>query len=102
MKLIDICVGKTQELDISGQAIKTAYLKEAVSGPVQVNAFGIAGNDVAVHTDAVYAFSQEDYGYWADRLGADPEEWSSGLFAENLLVSGLSEQELKVGDVVSV
>ena len=48
MKVIHVCVGKTKDLEIRGQAVKTAYLKSAVSGPVSVNDYGIEGNDVAV------------------------------------------------------
>lgn len=102
MKLLDICIGKTQELDINGQSVKTAYIKESISGLVRVNALGIEGNEVAVHTDAIYAFTQENYPYWADRLKVDQAQWSSGVFAENLLISGLQERDLRVGDIVAI
>ena len=102
MKLIDICIGKTRELDIHGQPVKTAYLKHRVIGPIQLNEHGIEGNEVAVHTDAVYAIAPEHYKYWAERLDAKVENWAPGYFAENLSVAGLDEAQLQVGDVLSI
>lgn len=102
MKLIDICIGKTQELDIHGQPVKTAYLKHRVTGPILLNERGIEGNEVAVHTDAVYAIAPEHYKYWAARLDAKAENWAPGFFAENLSIAGLDEAQFQVGDVLSI
>ena len=82
---------KTKEQNIRGQAVKTAFLKSCVSGPIRIDRSGIEGNDVAVHTDAVYAIAQEHYQYWANKLGADSKDWPPGFFAENLMISKLDE-----------
>ncbi|MBB4633753.1 MOSC domain-containing protein [Sphingosinicella soli] len=102
MKLLDICIGKTRTLTINGHEVKTAYLKEAVPGPWKITEGGLEGNEVAVHTDAVYAFAREGYDFWAERLGVDPAEWQPGVFGENLTVSGLNEQDLRLGDEVEI
>ncbi|UYM14643.1 MOSC domain-containing protein [Endozoicomonas euniceicola] len=102
MKLLSVSTGKVRSLDIDGQRVKTAFLKEAVSGPVRVELNGIEGNEVAVHTDAIYAIAQEHYGYWAEKLGADSKSWPVGYLGENLTVSGLDEAALQVGDKVSI
>ena len=102
MKVIHVCVGKTKEQNIRGQAVKTAFLKSCVSGPIRIDRSGIEGNDVAVHTDAVYAIAQEHYQYWANKLGADSKDWPPGFFAENLMISKLDEGQLRVGDVVAI
>ena len=102
MELKHICIGKTRELDIRGQKVRTAFIKEAASAPVQVNEQGLEGNDVAVHTDAVYAIAPEHYDYWAEQLDADVNDWSPGFFAENLSIAGLDESRFQVGDILSV
>ena len=102
MKLINVCIGKTQELDIHGQSVKTAYLKTPMTGPVRINEHGIEGNEVAVHTDAVYAIAPEHYQFWADWLDVKFEGWSPGFFAENLSIAGLDEAQFQVGDVLSI
>ena len=102
MKLKHISVGKTKILDINGTGVETAYLKEPTKGPVNITMNGVEGNDVAVHTDAIYAFAAENYEYWAKRLNADAKDWRPGHFAENLTISGLNEDDFSVGDIISV
>jgi len=102
MRLESVCTGKTRHLDIRGQSVKTAFLKSAVSGPVQVTLDGLQGNEVAVHTDALYAISLQHYQHWAERLDVDVVDWAPGFFAENLRIDGLDETALNVGDVLSV
>ena len=102
MKLASVCVGRTQNLRIRDQNVTTAFLKSAVAGPVRVRSDGLEGNDVAVHTDAVYAIAEEHYGYWASRLGQDIADWPHGHFGENLTISGLDESQLHVGDILAI
>jgi len=102
MKLTKIFIGKTKDIDIRGHSVKTAYLKEPVDGPIQVNEDGLEGNEVAVHTDAIYAIAEEHYTYWSDQLGEDSCDWSPGIFSENFLISGLTEEQLQVGDVFAI
>ena len=102
MKVTDICIGKTTTVKIRGQEMTTAYLKQAIDGPATVTANGIEGNEIAVHTDAIYAFSKQNYSYWSERLNTDSAEWKPGFFAENLLVDSLPEQSLQVGDIICV
>jgi len=102
MKLVSVCVGRTQNLRIRDQNVTTAFLKAPVEGPVRVSANGLEGNDVAVHTDAVYAIAEEHYGHWAEQLGRDVADWPHGFFGENLTIRGLDESQLHVGDILSV
>jgi uncharacterized protein len=102
MRLRSVNVGRTQSHEINGQAVQTAYLKQPVAGPVRVTREGIEGNDVAQHTDAVYAFAEETYEYWAGLLGADREAWPPGYFGENLTIAGLDEHNLCLGDRVRI
>ena len=102
MRLKNICAGKTQQQEIRGQSVTTAYIKTALTGAVEVTINGIAGNDVAVHTDDVYAIAEEHYSHWARRLKVSANAWAPGFFAENLTISGLNEKELNVGDVLRI
>lgn len=102
MKLTKIFTGKTKDIDIRGHSVTTAYLKEPVDGRIRVNKDGVEGNEVAVHTDAVYAITEEHYAYWVEQLGEDSCDWSPGIFAENFLISGLNEEQLQVGDVLAI
>ena len=102
MKLEAVCLGKTATINIRGHDVKTAYRKSPVDTPVDITRDGLAGNEVAVHLDAIYAIAAENYGYWSKELGVDPEGWPPGTFAENLTISGLPESELQVGDTFAI
>ncbi|WP_257276319.1 MOSC domain-containing protein [Endozoicomonas sp. SESOKO4] len=102
MKLTAICIGKTKRHNIRGHGVTTAYLKFEVHGPVRVHASGIEGNEVAVHNDHIYVVSTTTYAYWKERLGGNDEDWPMGRFAENLVIDGLDEVALAVGDVLRI
>ena len=92
MKLVSVCVGRTQNLRIRDQNVTTAFLKGPVERPVRVSANGLEGNDVAVHTDAVYAIAEEHYGHWAEQLGRDVADWPHGLFGVRLSANSRNPQ----------
>jgi ferredoxin-NADP reductase/MOSC domain-containing protein YiiM len=102
LRLISVNVGAASTVDINGQPVRTAYLKQPVAGRARVTRAGLEGNEVAVHTDAVYAFAHEQYARWAQELGADAAQWMPGHFAENLTIAGLDEHALSVGDRLRV
>jgi ferredoxin-NADP reductase/MOSC domain-containing protein YiiM len=102
MVLRSINIGLTRTVEIKGQRVRTAYLKEPTDRPVHIGAHGLEGNETAVHTDAVYALAAEHYAFWAARLGVHPASWPPGLFGENLTIDGLDEHALRIGDRVRV
>ncbi|WP_252179366.1 MOSC domain-containing protein [Endozoicomonas sp. 4G] len=102
MKLSAICIGRTKRQNIRGHGVTTAYLKSEVQGSVRVHATGIEGNEVAVHKDHIYAVSTTTYRYWQDRIGGNDKDWPMGRFAENLVIEGLDEAALAVGDVLYI
>lgn len=102
MRLTAISVGRTRTIEINGCAVRTAFVKNPVPGRVRISREGVDGNEVAVHTDAVYAFAWEAYGYWAAMLGKADAQWPPGFFGENLTVAGLDEGALRIGDRVRV
>jgi ferredoxin-NADP reductase/MOSC domain-containing protein YiiM len=98
MRLNSVNVGKATAVVINGQSVHTAYLKQPVQGRVRMTRDGPEGNEVAQHTDSVYAFAEENYAWWAAALGTDGSAWTPGHFGENLTIAGLDERALCIGD----
>ncbi len=80
---------------------RTSIDKQPVSGPVEVDTLGLAGDQVSDTRhhggvdQAVYAFAREDLDRWAEVLG---EEIRDGQFGENLTTSGLDVNESEIGE----
>jgi MOSC domain-containing protein YiiM len=94
---------------IAGRRIATAIHKRPVAGRVGVGPLGLAGDeqaDLARHgglSKAVYAYPQAHLAFWQTvRAQARQALWDEpvppGLFGENLLLAGLREQDLWIGD----
>jgi MOSC domain-containing protein YiiM len=102
MKLISLNVGRPRLIVYNGTTIDTGIFKNPVSAPIQLRTLNLDGDrqaDLTVHGGpykAVYAYPSEHYPFWRNEL---PElEFPSGMFGENFTTSGLSEDELNVGD----
>ena len=80
---------------------RTAIDKRPVHGPVDVGRLGLAGDEVADSRhhggvfQAVYAYAQEDLGYWGRELG---REVPPGMFGENLTTSGIDVNASVLGE----
>jgi MOSC domain-containing protein YiiM len=94
-------VGAPRHLEWEGRIVETSIWKQPVKGPVPVRGMNLRGDDQAdrrVHggpDKAVYAYSSEDYVWWASTLG---NELTPGIFGENLTVSGLALGGALVGE----
>jgi MOSC domain-containing protein YiiM len=94
-------VGRAQEVFWHGQTIRTAIWKQSVQGPVMLRGVNLVGDDQAdrsVHGGeykAVYAYSMEDYEFWAT---AGKFEVRPGLFGENLTLQGLDLSRAIIGE----
>ena len=79
------------------------FIKQPVACPVHVTRLGIVGDGVADRVNhggpdkAVLAYSAEHYPGWSAELGIGSLPF--GAFGENLSVSGLTEDDVCVGDV---
>ena len=102
MKLISLNVARPRLAVYKGTTINTGIFKEPVTGPVQLSTLNLEGDrqaDLSVHggpNKAVYAYPAEHYTYWQNELPGVNLPW--GMFGENFTTSGLSENELHVGD----
>jgi MOSC domain-containing protein YiiM len=94
-------VGTPVDVGWAGSLGRTAIAKTQVSGPVDVRALGIDGDEVADKKDhggvyqAVYAFAREDLDLWSDRLG---RRLPDGMFGENLTTEGIDVNEALIGE----
>lgn len=94
-------VGAIREVEWRGELVRTGIWKRPVDGPVAVVGVNLAGDDQADRTvhggpdKAVYAYSVEDYAYWAER---EAFMVYPGLFGENLTVEGLDLRAARAGE----
>jgi MOSC domain-containing protein YiiM len=97
-------IGTPQPLD--GLKYPTAYWRQPVDGPVAVGKLGLAGDRVGnprVHggpEKAVYAYPASGYAGWRTEFPALATRFVAGAMGENLVVEGLDEATLCLGDVI--
>jgi MOSC domain-containing protein YiiM len=106
MKLTSLNVGRPRLIVYNGTTIDTGIFKNPVSGPIQLRTLNLDGDrqaDLTVHGGpykAVYAYPSEHYPFWQRELPGI--EFPPGMFGENFTTSGLSEDELHVGDRLQI
>lgn len=109
MRVLQVSVARAREVHIQGRKVLTAIAKQPVQGPVAVHALGLQGDeqaDLSLHgglSKAVYAYPSEHLALWRTlRAQAKVALWDEplppGLMGENLLLQGLVEETLWVGD----
>ena len=111
MRLVSIQVGTPRTVGTPGtknrmeREFTSAIWKSAVAGPVRVGPLGLAGDSVYDTRDhggpdqAVLMYAAAHYPRWEQELGRRLEP---GAFGENLLVDGLDEDTVCIGDVYQV
>lgn len=78
--------------------------REAVGAPVMLRRLGFEGDQVAdtkVHggaDKAVHLYPAEHYPYWTAKLDGHPLLSAAGAFGENISASGLTEEQVRIGD----
>jgi len=108
IRITSVNVGKAETIVHGGTSRTTGICKRPLAGPVAVSESGLDSDEVldAKHhggpDQAVYAYSVEDYDWWAAETGRD---FAPGLFGENLTIAGLPGNlyigdRLLIGDVV--
>jgi MOSC domain-containing protein YiiM len=109
IKVLQVCVGRARQATIGHRQVLTAIAKAAVAGPVAVHTLGLEGDeqaDLTVHgglAKAVYAYPSEHLPFWQTvRAQARVATWGEalppGALGENLLLQGVQEHELWIGD----
>jgi MOSC domain-containing protein YiiM len=99
-RVISVNVGLPRTVRWAGRLVTSGIWKEPVNGRVVVEGINLHGDDQAdrrVHggpDKAVYAYSTEDYTWWADVLGRD---LGAGTFGENLTTEGIDLSGCVIG-----
>lgn len=115
-QLLSINTSGATPLQINGRTVLSGINKRAVSTPdapkrIAVRPLGLEGDeqvDSSVHgglSKAVYAYPVEHYPFWQTvRAQAKVAGWNEalphGMLGENLTISGLTEGEVWIGDVL--
>lgn len=105
MKIQTLSVGMPSVLQTSPRKVISGIDKASVSQRLTVSSEGIAGDgqaDTNAHggvDKAVYAYAAEHYDYWREILGHDLR---AAQFGENLTVSGLLEDTIRLGSTYRV
>ncbi|HXX57432.1 MAG TPA: MOSC domain-containing protein [Thermodesulfovibrionales bacterium] len=95
-------IGLPKKEVFHGREIVTGICKVPVSGPIVLGELGFEGDgvgDLKHHggpDKAVCVYSADHYPYWENVFGT---RLPSAPFGENLPVSGLREDEVRIGDV---
>src|SRR6516162_8869651 len=106
MKVVSLNVGLPRTVQWKGKAVSTGIFKTPVSGRIRLRSLNFDGDrqaDLAVHggpDKAVYAYPAEHYPYWRGELPDAEVPW--GAFGENLTTTGLTEEEVRIGDLFRV
>lgn len=106
MKLLSVNVSSPQTVMYQGKPVSTGIFKKPVSGRVMLRKLNLEGDQQAdrqVHGGvdmAVYAYPFEHYGYWQTELARTALAY--GQFGENFTIEGLTEEHVRVGDVVAL
>lgn len=106
MQIISINVAMPKTIDIKGRPVLTAIYKEPVANSVWLGPLGLTGDgqaDLTVHGgehQAIYSYPFEHYDYWQNRLNTP--QLGLGTFGENFTVCGILEDEICVGDILSI
>ncbi|TWD55848.1 MOSC domain-containing protein YiiM [Agrobacterium vitis] len=103
MKITAVCLGQPQKLE--GKSYKTGIFKAPVTGPVMVDAHGLVGDSILNRKhhggpdQAIYLEGSLTLNWWQEQLGTalDP-----GTFGENLVIDGLDNRDLAVGDRLQI
>ncbi|MFP4610976.1 MAG: MOSC domain-containing protein, partial [Thiohalophilus sp.] len=89
---------------VKQRTVRTGIYKIPAPGPVTVSRLGLQ-DDVRIEIrkmglehSAVYAYPFEHYDYWQKELGRE-EAFPVGQFGENLTVTGLLENAVRIGDL---
>jgi len=109
MRVLQVNTGGAKEVTIAGRRTLTAIGKTPRAGAVPVHPLGLDSDeqaDLHVHgglAKAVYAYPSEHRAFWRTvraqaKVALWTDEVAPGLFGENLLLEGLTEDQLWIGD----
>lgn len=103
MNILAVCRGGAERL--AGKTYKTGINKHAINGHALLDREGIVGDAICNRKyhggpeQAVYVEGTLTLSWWAEELGRD---LPPGTFGENLVIDGLDNRDVAVGDRFSI
>jgi MOSC domain-containing protein YiiM len=103
MKIVSLNVGRPEKKEWQGKVVMTSIFKKPVIDRRRVSFTNIEGDEQAdprVHggiNKTVYSYDTSHYEHWKNILQRD--DWSYGLFGENLTTEGLIDDEVRIGNI---
>jgi MOSC domain-containing protein YiiM len=104
--VLAVHVGRVRPLGPEG--VPSGFVKNAVEGPVRVRSLGLEGDeqaDLRVHggfDKAVYGYAVSNYSGWRADFPAHAALFVPGGVGENLVLEGLDEASVCIGDVHAI
>jgi ferredoxin-NADP reductase/MOSC domain-containing protein YiiM len=104
--VLSVNVGVPRDVEWRGRRLRTAIWKFPVDGRRWVARLNVAGDDQADRVGhggehrAVFVYQLDSYRYWERELGRGLD--GPGQFGENLTVTGLADDEVRIGDRLRV
>jgi ferredoxin-NADP reductase/MOSC domain-containing protein YiiM len=101
-QVVSINVGLPRDIVWRGERVHTAIWKQPVQGRIAARRLNLEGDgqgDLAGHGGehrAVMVYQIDAYRYWETQLGRN--DFSYGQFGENFTVTGLPDNEVRIGD----
>jgi len=105
-RVVSVNVAEPTMMATSHGPVLSGIGKMPAAGPVMLRWLNLDGDrqaDLTVHggrDKAVYCYAFEHYAWWAAELGREPGE--PGWFGENLTLTGLLEDAVRIGDIYRV
>ncbi|ABQ67798.1 Nitric oxide dioxygenase [Rhizorhabdus wittichii RW1] len=101
-KVIALSRAMPQMVEMRGRPVQSSIVRDPIPGPLEIVSDGPADNMTAVHTEHMLAFNAEHYDFWAAETGTDRQRWNWAWWGENLTITGVDEESLRVGDIVRI
>src|ERR1035437_3558163 len=102
MKVLSTNIAEPATVEWRGQSVKTGIYKNPVDTSIFLGAEDVENDHVIDRRyhggteKACYLYSADHYLFWQNKY---PDlEWKSGMFGENLTVTGLDESAILIGD----
>jgi MOSC domain-containing protein YiiM len=106
MRVLSVNVGLPRDVVAGDRMVRTSIFKSSRVGRIPIrnnNLVGDQQSDLSVHggrAKAAYAYPHEHYAFWRSQL---PDvDLQPGAFGENLTIEGLLEDDVHVGDRLSI
>ncbi|MDJ0644821.1 MAG: MOSC domain-containing protein [Flavobacteriaceae bacterium] len=103
MKVVSVNIGELTKVHWRKKTIETGIFKYPVNRPIFLDLENVRGDKIEnrVHhggiDQAVYAYGAQHYPYWK---GLYPhQDWSYGMFGENLTITDFDETKIRVGSI---